>query len=176
MPDDLAPDELTIDKAAELLENPSSDRVLGKTRSQASRSLLRGGRYGPDVQLGEAAEEAEKPRTASLLKNDERGEGHPRGGSAALAAAAERRCRSRDSARRSSPQRPLRAVFESGNENASLETEDQLFTVTTQDAIGLFAEPKQRRYGTSAAPLRELGTVSGAGLRRRAAFGPSAPM
>jgi DNA topoisomerase-1 len=45
-----------------------------------------------------------------------------------------------------------------GKETRSLESEDQLFTVTTEEAHALFSAPKQRRYGTPAAPLRELGT------------------
>jgi len=32
VPEDLAPDELTLERAAELLEHPSSDRVLATTR------------------------------------------------------------------------------------------------------------------------------------------------
>src|SRR5208283_2356432 len=62
-----------------------------------------------------------------------------------------------------------------GSETRSLETEDQLFTVTIEEALSLFSAPKQRRYGTSAAPLRELGAdpESGAAVVLRSGrFGP----
>src|SRR5208282_6568117 len=57
----------------------------------------------------------------------------------------------------------------------SLDTEEQLFTVTMADAIARFAQPKQRRYGATAAPLRELGTDPDSGLAivlRSGRFGP----
>jgi DNA topoisomerase-1 len=62
-----------------------------------------------------------------------------------------------------------------GSETRSLETEDQLFTVTIEEALFLFAAPKQRRYGTSAAPLRELGVdpeSAAAVVLRSGRFGP----
>ena len=62
-----------------------------------------------------------------------------------------------------------------GSETRSLETEDQLFTVTIEEALSLFSAPKQRRYGTSAAPLRELGADPESGtaiVLRSGRFGP----
>ena len=44
-----------------------------------------------------------------------------------------------------------------GNDSRSLENEDQLFTVTLEDAEKLFAQPKTRARRAAAAPLRELG-------------------
>ena len=45
-----------------------------------------------------------------------------------------------------------------GNETRSLATEEELFTVTVDEAVRLFAEPKRRGRATASAPLRELGT------------------
>ena len=62
-----------------------------------------------------------------------------------------------------------------GSETRSLETEDQLFTVTIEEALALFAAPKKRRYGPSAAPLSELGADPESGLAivlRSGRFGP----
>jgi DNA topoisomerase-1 len=62
-----------------------------------------------------------------------------------------------------------------GSETRSLESEDQLFTVTIEQAVSLFSEPKQRRYGTTAAPLRELGPDPESGspiVLRSGRFGP----
>ena len=54
IPEDLPPDELTIDKAIELLSMPSGDRELGHDPGSGEMVTLRHGRYGPYVQLGEA--------------------------------------------------------------------------------------------------------------------------
>ena len=62
-----------------------------------------------------------------------------------------------------------------GSETRSLETEAQLFTVTIEEALSVFAAPKQRRYGTSAAALRELGVDPESGsavVLRSGRFGP----
>ena len=68
IPDDLAPDELTVDKALELLAAPSGDRELGDDPETGLTVLARAGRYGPYVQLGEMVEGSkEKPRTSSLF-------------------------------------------------------------------------------------------------------------
>ena len=56
VPEDLAPDEVTLDKAAELLESPSADRVARRGPRTGKPVLVRAGRYGPYVQLGEAAD------------------------------------------------------------------------------------------------------------------------
>jgi DNA topoisomerase-1 len=175
VPEDLAPDEVTIDKAAELLENPSSDRSLGQDPATGKPVLLRAGRYGPYVQLGEAGEESEKPRTASLLKTMDVGEvtledalrllqlprtvgADPETGEEVIAANGK-----------------FGPYLKRGSETRSLESEDQLFTVTIEQAVSLFSEPKQRRYGTTAAPLRELGPDPESGspiVLRSGRFGP----
>ncbi|MFZ0492625.1 MAG: type I DNA topoisomerase, partial [Acidimicrobiia bacterium] len=51
IPEDLPPDELTIEKALELLAAPSDDRVLGVEPDTGMHVLLRFGRFGPYVQL-----------------------------------------------------------------------------------------------------------------------------
>ena len=175
IPEDLAPDEVTLEKAAELLESPSNDRVLGLDPETGKPVLLRAGRYGPYVQLGEAAGESDKPRTASLLKTMDVTEvslgdalrllqlprslgADPSTGEEIIAANG-----------RFGP------FLKRGAETRSLESEGQLFTVTMDEAVSLFSEPKQRRYGVSAAPLRELGADPESGspiVLRSGRFGP----
>ncbi|MGA3214155.1 MAG: type I DNA topoisomerase [Acidimicrobiales bacterium] len=175
VPDDLAPDEVTLEKAAELLETPSSDRVLGQDPATGKAVLLRAGRFGPYVQLGEAAAETDKPRTASLLKTMEVSDvtleealrllqlprsvgADPETGEEIIAANG-----------RFGP------FLKRGTETRSLETEDQLFSVTIEEALNLFSAPKQRRYGVTAAPLRELGADPESGspiVLRSGRFGP----
>ena len=69
VPDDVVPDELTVEKAEELLAQPSGDRELGVDPETGREIVARTGRYGPYVT--EALEEGskEKPRTASLFKS-----------------------------------------------------------------------------------------------------------
>ncbi len=175
VPDDLAPDELTLERAAELLGHPSSDRALGNDPVTGKAVLVRAGRFGPYVQLGEAAVEADKPRTASLLKTMSVSDitleqalqilqlprtvgADPETGEEITAANG-----------RFGP------FMKRGSETRSLDTEDQLFTVTIEEALALFAAPKKRRYGPSAAPLRELGADPESGLAivlRSGRFGP----
>src|SRR6185295_6795739 len=59
--DDLAPDELTLERAGELLDAPSGDRVLGEDPATGWTVLARSGRFGPYVQMGAAEPDGEKP-------------------------------------------------------------------------------------------------------------------
>ena len=175
VPGDLAPDELTLERAEELLTHPSSDRVLGSDPVTGKAVLVRAGRFGPYVQLGEAATAADKPRTASLLKTMSASDitleqalqilqlprtigADPETGEEIVAANG-----------RFGP------FLKRGSETRSLDNEEQLFTVTTEEALSLFAAPKQRRYGTPAVPLRELGVDPESGsavVLRSGRFGP----
>ena len=64
-----------------------------------------------------------------------------------------------------------------GKDTRSLETEEQLFTITLDEALALLAQPKQRRgRGEAKPPLRELGADPASGkpsCSRRAASGPT---
>lgn len=67
IPDDLSPDEMTLEKAEELLSRPTGDRELGIDDGTGQPVVARAGRYGPYVTLG-----AKNPplKTASLFKTD----------------------------------------------------------------------------------------------------------
>ena len=67
------------------------------------------------------------------------------------------------------------AYVKKGTDSRSLESEEQLFTVTLEDALALLAQPKQRGRGAPKPPLRELGPVSGqrqAVMLKEGRFGP----
>ncbi len=66
IPEDLPPDELDLERALQLLEQGSGPRELGIDPATGKAVLLRSGRFGPYVQLGEA-EGDEKPKMKSLL-------------------------------------------------------------------------------------------------------------
>ncbi|MBX3313710.1 MAG: type I DNA topoisomerase [Actinobacteria bacterium] len=170
IPDDLAPDELTLEKAIELLDAPSGDREVGVDPETGKTIYAKAGRFGPYVQLGEMPEgkvkPADKPRTASLFKTmtldrltlDDalqllslpRTVGtDPSDGGTIIATNG-----------RYGPYIKKDFVDENGaakSDTRSIETEEQLFTLTLDEALKVLAEPKRRRGQSSAAPLREMG-------------------
>ena len=173
LPGDLAPDELTAEKADELLAQPDN-RPLGKDPETGHEIVARSGRYGPYVTevLPEGAEG--KPRTASLF-----------------ASMSPESVLLEDALRLLTLPRVVGAVdgedvtaqngrygpyVKRGSESRSLETEEQLFTVTLEEANALFAQPPRRRgRGAARGPLRELGADSGTGrqiLVKDGRFGP----
>ncbi len=157
VPEDLAPDELTVDKAEELLAAPAGDRSLGRHPDSGREIAVRTGRYGPYVT--EVLEEGatEKPRAASLFSSmspetvtlDEavRLLSLPR----VLGADAEGTEITAQNGR-------YGPYVKRGTDSRSLEGEELLFSITLDDALALLAQPKQRRgRGTAKPPLRELG-------------------
>ncbi|MFN8017052.1 MAG: type I DNA topoisomerase [Acidimicrobiales bacterium] len=173
IPDDLCPDELTLAKAEELLDAPSGDRVLGDDPETGLPIYVKAGRFGPYVQLGDMPEgkaklkPEEKPKTASLFKTMtvERvtledalqllslprtvGTDPTDGG---VITAQNGRYGPYISKAWTDP--------ESGaakTDSRSIETEEQIFDITLEQALKVMAEPKRRRGQSAAGPLRELG-------------------
>lgn len=168
--DDVPPDELTPAMARELLDQAADDgRVLGQEPETGRDIVAKAGRYGPYVTEGIPEEEQGKgknkvkPRTASLFKDMD------------LASI------DLDTALRLlSLPRTVGADPESGEEitaqngrygpylkkgtdSRSLTTEQQLFDITLEEALAIYAQPKQRGRAAAKPPLAELGTdpVSG---------------
>ena len=177
IPEGLAPDELTAEKAEELLAQPSGERDLGSDPETGRLVVARVGRYGPYVTevLEDGAPKSAKPRTASLL------------GSMSLDTV------SLDDALRLlslprvvglDPADGVEITAQNGRygpyllkakESRSLPSEESIFTVTLEEALALFAQPKQRRGAASAPPLKELGDdpVSGRPVvLKEGRFGP----
>ena len=194
VPADLAPDELTVDKARELFTRAADDgRELGVDPVSGHVIIAKDGRYGPYVTevLPEPEETAEaahaaaagmdgeavkatakptkakkttkkaagpKPRTASLLRSMD------------LSTVTLEQALDLLSLPRVVGQDPESGAditaqngrygpyLKKDTDSRSLETEEQIFTVTLEQALELFSQPKRRR-GQSAArgPLRELG-------------------
>src|SRR3954466_10069412 len=72
VPDDLPPDELTEERARELLANPAGEEIrLGEDPDTRLTIVAKNGRYGPYVTelLPEDAPKNRKPRTGSLFKS-----------------------------------------------------------------------------------------------------------
>jgi DNA topoisomerase I len=176
VPEELAPDELTIERAAELLSQPSGDRELGTHPETGLPIVARTGRYGPYVTEVLPEDSKEKPRTASLFKTmsldtvtlDDalrllelpRLVGVGEDGEEIVA--------------RNGRYGPY---VQKGKESRSLESEEQLFTIDMPGALALLAQPRQRRGQQRAAtkPLRELGTDPVGGkeiVLKEGRFGP----
>ncbi|MGO9456254.1 MAG: type I DNA topoisomerase [Acidimicrobiales bacterium] len=175
IPDDLAPDELTIERATELLAAPSGDRELGTDPETGLAVVVKAGRFGPYVQLGEPSNGAAKPRTSSLF--------------ASMNPATVTLDQALDLLRvprtlGTDPQSGEEIVahngrfgpyLKRGTDTRSLTAEEQLLTVTLDEALALFAQPKTRRGRGAAAPLRELGPDPDTGspvVLREGRFGP----
>ena len=173
LPGDLAPDELTAEKATELLAQPDS-RPLGPDPGTGHELVVRTGRYGPYVTevLPEGSEE--KPRTASLLTSMS-----PENVSledALRLLTLPRVVGSLDGEDVTAQKGRYGPYVKKGSESRSLETEEQLFTVTLDEAKALFAEaPRRRGRGPTRGPLRELGADPGTGrpiVLKDGRFGP----
>jgi len=162
VPEDLPPDELTVDKALSLLQKQSDERVLGTHPETMEPIVARGGRYGPYVTTQPLDGDAQ-PRTASLLKTmdietvtlDD-----------ALRLLSLPRTLGTDpgTGEEITVQNGRYGPYvKRGSESRSLETEEQLFSLSFDEALARLAEPKTRGRQAAAAPLRELGAdpVSG---------------
>ena len=100
LPDDMCPDELTVARSEELLAAPTNDRVLGPDPETGLDVSVKAGRFGPYVQLGDAAEGGgQAPHLVALLHHGP-GHAHLRPGPRAPAASRARWGRTPRAARR----------------------------------------------------------------------------
>jgi len=157
VPEDMAPDELTMEKALELLDAPSGDRELGKDPETGLPVLLRAGRYGYYVQLGEPEKGSkEKPKTASILKSMDPDTMKLEDGLKVLGLPREVG-ESPEGETILATNGRYGPYLIKGKDNRSLETEDQIFSITVDEAMKIFAQPKRGRRQKAAPPLKELG-------------------
>nr|WP_227466787.1 type I DNA topoisomerase [Nocardioides lijunqiniae] len=165
VPDDLPPDELTAEKAKELFANPAGEEIeLGAHPETGLRVVAKNGRYGPYVteDLPEDAKKNDKPRTGSLFKSmsldtislDDAVKllSLPR-----VVGAAE------DGEEITAQNGRYGPYLKKGTDSRSLTSEDQLLTIGLDEALKIYAQPKQRGRAAAAPPLKELGNdpVSG---------------
>jgi DNA topoisomerase-1 len=178
VPEGTAPDELTPEFASELFARPSGDKILGSDPDTGLTIVARAGRYGPYVTevLAEDAPTSAKPRTASLLKAmdldsvtlDE----------AVRLLTLPRTVGEIDGEPVTVQNGRYGPYAKMGTDSRSLESEDQLFTLTLDQAREIFAQPKQRgraARGAAAPPLREIGDDTASGkpiVLREGRFGP----
>ncbi len=174
VPDDLPPDELTAAMATELLSRPTGDRELGIDPETGRPVVARDGRYGPYVSEVLPEDDKSKPRTGSLLSSmsletltlDD----------ALQLLSLPRTLESPDGEEIVVANGRFGPYVKKGAETRSLGSEEELFTVTAEQALELLAKPKERRgRGAPRPPLRELGADPDSGrplVIKDGRFGP----
>jgi DNA topoisomerase-1 len=177
VPTDLAPDELTLARAEELLAAPSGDRVLGTDPATGRELVARAGRYGPYVTevLPDDAPKSAKPRTASLFRDMSLDTVQLDDALRLLSLPRVVGVDPADGAEITAQNGRYGPYLKKGTDSRSLGSEEQLFTVTLDEALAIYAQPKQRGRAAAAAPLRELGADPGSGrpvLVKDGRFGP----
>ncbi len=157
LPDDLAPDELTAGRAEELLAQPAgAERPLGTHPETGREIVAKDGRYGPYVTEVLPEDEDAKPRTASLFSTmsletislDD----------AVRLLTLPRTLEGTDGEEIVVANGRYGPFIKKDSETRSLESEEQLLTLTVEEAETILAQPKQRRgRGAPKPPLKELG-------------------
>ncbi len=191
--DSLTPDELTLELAEELFATPQEGRTLGVDPETGHEIVAKDGRYGPyvtevlpkpDDDDGSADQGAKKPkkptgpkpRTGSLLRSMDLQ-------TVTLEDALKLLSLPRvvgvgpDSSEEITAQNGRYGPYlKRGTDSRSLATEDQIFDITLDEALKIYAEPKRRgRQGAAAPPLRELGNDTASGkpmVIKDGRFGP----
>jgi DNA topoisomerase-1 len=182
LPEDLPPDELTLEIAEKLFATPMEGRSLGTDPVTGNEIVAKEGRFGPYVtevlpESDDPKAKKAKPRTGSLFKDmsldtvtlDD-----------ALKLLSLPRVVGKDpnSGEEITAQNGRYGPYlKKGTDSRSLSTEDEIFTITLDAALKIYAEPKKRgrQAAASAPPLRELGNDPASGkpmVIRDGRFGP----
>lgn len=174
VPEELAPDELTVAKARELLETqPEGDQVLGTDPVAGTPIVARNGRYGPyvtevlpdpeiDTSLSAAAQKralaaAPKPRTASLFKSMSLQSVTLDDALMLLSLPRVVGVDPETGTEITAQNGRYGPYLKKGTDSRTLASEEALFTTTLDEALAIYAQPKRGRGATAAPPLRELG-------------------
>ena len=189
--DEITPDELTLELAETLFATPQEGRVLGVDPETGHEIIARDGRYGPyvtevlppppDDDSGATAKKGKKPtgpkpRTGSLLRSMDLQ-------TVALEDALKLLSLPRlvgvdpDNGEEITAQNGRYGPYlKRGTDSRSLASEDQIFEVSLEEALKIYAEPKRRGgQGAAAPPLRELGSDPATGkpmVIKDGRFGP----
>ncbi len=177
VPEDLAPDELTLDKALDILKTPS-DRVLGSDPFSGLEVTVKIGRFGPYVQraLREGAKKSEKPKYAALFKSMDPS-------TITLDDALKLLSLPRDLGEDPETKEHIFAkngrfgpYIERGKDTRTLESEDLLLKIDLSEALELLAQPKtakwQSRQSSSSLDLGVDPNSSGKVSVKSGRFGP----
>jgi DNA topoisomerase-1 len=174
IPENIAPDELTLKLAEELLAKPSGERELGTHPETNLPIIAKSGRYGPYVTEVLPEPELVPDKKTGELKKPRKKKDAPKPKTASLLSTMDLDTITMDDALKllSLPRNigqydGIDITVQNGRygpymtrdtDSRTLTSEDQLFTITLDEAIEIFKEPKVRRgRGTPKPPLKELG-------------------
>jgi DNA topoisomerase-1 len=168
IPEEMAPDELTLAKAIELLAKPSGERKLGIDPVTGLELIAKSGRFGayitevfPEEIVEEGAKkkrkkkDAPKPKTASLLSTMSLD-------TIVLADALQLLSLPRNLGEYEGEVITVQngrygPYLKHGTDSRTLTSEDQLFSIDFEEALEIYRQPKVRRRGVAKPPLKELG-------------------
>jgi DNA topoisomerase-1 len=174
--EDLPPDELTAEYAHQLLDAPVTvERELGVTPDTNLPVVAKDGRYGPYVTevLPEDAPKNAKARTGSLFKSMSIDTVTLEDAMRLLSLP--RLVGEADGEPITAQNGRYGPYLKKGTDSRSLTTEDQIFDVTLEEALAIYAQPKLRGRAAAAAPLKELGNDPATGtpmVVKSGRFGP----
>jgi DNA topoisomerase-1 len=171
IPEELAPDELTLAKAIELLAAPSGERELGIDPATNLPIIAKSGRFGPYIT--EVLPEVPVELTASGKKKRKKADAPKAKTASLLSTMTLDTVTYEDALRLLSLPRTLGTnsagdeitvqngrygpYLKAGVDSRTLTSEDQLFTMTLDEALEIYSKPKERRRGVAKPPLKELG-------------------
>jgi DNA topoisomerase-1 len=166
VPEDLAPDELTVEKAEALLAEPSGDRDLGIDPASGLPLVAKAGRYGPYVTevLPDDAPKSAKPRTGSLLSTMSLDTVTIDDALRLLSLPRVVGTDPADGVEITAQNGRYGPYLKKGTDSRSLDNEEQMFDITLDQALAIYAQPKQRGRRAAAPPLKELGNDPTSGL------------
>ncbi|WP_313674010.1 type I DNA topoisomerase [Mycolicibacterium sp.] len=189
--DEITPDELTLELAETLFATPQEGRVLGVDPVSGHEIVARDGRYGPyvtevlppppDDDSGVTAKKGKKPtgpkpRTGSLFRSMDLQTVTLDDALKLLSLPRVVGVDTQNGEEITAQNGRYGPYLKRGTDSRSLATEDQIFTVTLDEALKIYAEPKRRgRTGAAAPPLRELGNDPASGkpmVIKDGRFGP----
>jgi DNA topoisomerase-1 len=156
IPEGLAPDELTASKAQELVDAPVAvDRVLGIDPESGNEILFKDGRFGPYVMIND--EKAAKPKTASLFKSMDPLNLDLETALRLLSLPRVIGVDPETSNQITAQNGKFGPYLKKGTDSRSLSTEDEIFSLTLEQALEIYSQPKYGARRTAATPLREFG-------------------
>ncbi|OBK21193.1 type I DNA topoisomerase [Mycobacterium asiaticum] len=189
--DSLTPDELTLEVAEELFATPQEGRVLGVDPATGHEIVAKDGRYGPYVTevlpeppADPSAEPAKKgkkptgpkPRTGSLLRSMDLQTVTLEDALKLLSLPRVVGVDPATGEEITAQNGRYGPYLKRGTDSRSLQNEDQMFTITLEEALKIYSEPKRSgRQAASAPPLRELGIDPASGkpmVIKDGRFGP----
>ncbi|WP_062292896.1 type I DNA topoisomerase [Demequina phytophila] len=158
VPDELAPDELTVAKAEELLQNQGGDeRVLGTHPESGLEIVAKAGRFGPYVTEVLPEDAKGRPKTASLFKSMDL---ETVTLEQALRLMSLPRVVGVDPATNeeiTAQNGRFGPYLKKGTDSRTIESEQQLLDITLEEALAIYAQPKRGRGRAATPPLKEFG-------------------